>query len=192
MVIGPMPLVRTFTLALVLCATPLLAAPPVYHGVLGIRPAGGSIDQDSGVIGLNVGKWNFRLDPSSDGLFPADEPVLIALGDTEQFLLPAGSLVPNARATRFTYRNPGKKIARGIRLFRVWQAKDGTWNVKFKVAGIQASRLTFEYPVCEKMAVIIGDDDGFTGVELTRPGGLAGKRVKLRGACDDIEGWPWL
>jgi hypothetical protein len=194
MVIGPVSYLCRFTLvvALLVWATPLLAGPPVYHGILGVRPAGGGIDRDTGVIGLNVAKWNFRLDPGSDGLFPADEPVVIALGETEQFLLPAGSLVPNAKGTRFTYRNPDRKVARGIRLFQVWQLKDGTWNVKFKIAGLQASRLTFEFPVCESMAVIIGDDDGFTGVELTRPGGLSGKRVKLRGACDDVEGWPWL
>jgi len=194
MVIEPMPVLRAFALAVALlaCATPLRAAPPVYHGILGVRPAGGGIDQATGVIGLNVGRWSLRLDPSSDGLFPADEPVVIALGDTEQFLLPAGALEPNRKGNRFTYRNPDKKLERGIRFFRVGQAKDGTWTVKFKVVGMQASRLTFEFPVCEKMAVIVGDDDGFTGVELTRPGGLAGKRVKLKGACDDIEGWPWL
>jgi hypothetical protein len=140
--------------ALLLAASPLRAEPPIYHGVLEIRPAGGGIDPSSGEIGLNVKSWTFRLDPGSDGLYPATEPVVFALGDTEQFLLPAGALVPNRKGNRFSYTNPNKKLARGIKMFRVVLGKDGLWRVKFKVAGVQAARLTFEFPVCEKMAVI--------------------------------------
>jgi hypothetical protein len=179
--------------ALVLAATPLWAAPPIYHGALNIRPASGPIDAETGVMGLTVKRWTFRLDPGSDGVFPAEEQVLIALGDIEQYVLPAGFLEPNAKGNRFTYENPlGDNLRRGIKWFRAARAKDETWKVAFKLVGVAASRLTFEFPVCEKMAVIIGDDDGFSGVELTRPGGLSGSRVKLKGACDDVDDWPWL
>lgn len=179
-------------LALLLSAWSVHAGPPIYHGVLGIRPAGGGIDSLSGKISLNVKNWTFRLDPGSDGLFPSNEPIVFALGDTEQWLLPAGALVPNRKGNRFTYVNPNKKLDRGIRLFRVVLAKDGSWRVKFKVVGVEVPRLTVQSPICEPLAVIIGDDDGFSGVRLTRPDGPNGKRVKLQAACDDLQEWPWL
>ena len=47
-------------------------------------------------------------------------------------------------------------------------------------------------PVCNPMAVIVGDDDGFSGVEFDRPGGFSSSRVKIDGTCTPAGGWPWL
>jgi hypothetical protein len=58
--------------------------------------------------------------------------------------------------------------------------------------GIDLSELMLSLPVCNPMAVIVGDDDGFSGVEFDRPGGFSSSRVKIDGTCTPAGGWPWL
>lgn len=161
----------------------------VYHGFLTIRRAGGTINPDTGISTVNVKRWSFLLTPNSNGLVPDEEPVIVAIGDGERLVLPAGSLTASKSGRKFTYKD--KTITRGIRSFRIWRGKDPSlWQVRFQVVGVDLSALTINYPDCLPMAVIVGDDDGFSGVEFDRVGGFTGKGVKIVGFCP-VEDWPW-
>lgn len=182
---------------------PLGAAPaaaqlePLFHGVLSVRPASGGIDRSVGSGSLVVKKWDFTLAPDSNGIAPDREPTIIALGETERLVIPAGQMIPRAGGKRFAYRNP--KVGRddrGVRSIDVIRLKSGAdgaprYRIKFTIHGIDLSRLLIEYPVCSPLAVIVGDDDGFSGVELDRPG-IRSSRVRVLGACTDVGDWPWL
>lgn len=177
---------------LVSSATPLWAGVPIYHGQLAVGAARTTIDDASGNVVMTVRNFLFRPDLGSNGMFPAEEQVTIGLG-IDSLLLPAGSLVPNKKGTKFTYRSPGGRD-RDITFFRMSLTPAGDWKVKFKVVGMSLSQLTIVSPSCESLAVIVGDDDAFSGVTLARKtnlfGEFIGKRVKLQGACEP-EDWPW-
>jgi hypothetical protein len=164
--------------------------PPVYHGLLTIRPAGGRIDPVSGEASLTVKRWDFLADPGSNGMDPSAELVQIALGELDRFTIPVGAVKASANGRVFTYRD--KSIKRGVRKLRLQRTKRGIWRVRFQVVGVELSRLTLEYPFCHPLAIIVGDDDGFSGIELDRPGGFKGKRVRVTGFCTDLADWPWL
>lgn len=176
--------------AIVLATAPLASAQEaVYHGFLTIRRAGGTIDPDTGVSSVNIRRWSFLLTPNSNGMQPDVEPIIVAVGDAERLVLPAGSMKASKNGRRFTYRD--KTITRGIRAMRIWRGNDPTlWQVRVQLVGIDLSTLTINYPDCLPMAVIVGDDDGFSGVEFNRVGGFTGKGVRIVGFCP-VEDWPW-
>lgn len=178
--------------AVLLCATGAVAqfTPPVYHGLLTIRPAKGRIDPVSGEASLVVRRWDFLADPGSNGMNPATELVQIALGELDRFTIPVGAVKASANGRVFTFGD--KSITRGVRKLRLQLTKTGVWRVRFQVVGVELSRLTLEYPFCHPLAIIVGDDDGFSGIELDRPGGFKGKRVRVTGFCTDLAEWPWL
>jgi hypothetical protein len=178
-------------LALVLATASVTRAQDLsYHGYLTIRRAGGTIDPSTGVSTLNVRRWSFLLTPNSNGIRPDLEPVKVTMGLAENFVLPAGSLAASKNGRKFTYKD--KSITRGIRMIRFWRGKDPTlWQVRFQVVGLDLSALTINYPDCLAMAVIVGDDDGFSGVEFDRVGGFDGKGLKIVGFCA-AEDWPWV
>ena len=68
-------------------------ATPVHHGELDIRPAVGTINGATGIGTLRVRRWRLVLAETSNGIFPGQEPVVVALGE-ESFVLAAGSLTP--------------------------------------------------------------------------------------------------
>jgi len=177
---------------LVSSVKPLWAGVPIFHGQLAIGAARTTIDDASGNVVMTVRNFLFRPDLSSNGMFPAEEPITIGLG-IDSLVLPAGALVPNKKGTKFTYRSPGGR-ERDIVFFRMSLTPSGDWKVKFKVIGMSLSQLTIVSPMCESLAVIVGDDDAFSGVTLARKtnlfGEFVGKRVKLQGACTP-EDWPW-
>lgn len=180
-----------------LCAVLLLATgaaaqfePPVYHGLLTIRPAKGRIDPVSGESSLTVRRWDFLIDPASDGMDPATQSVQIAIGETDRFTIPVGAIKVSKNGRVYAFRD--KSVRRGVRSLRLQQTKSGIWRVRFQVVGVELSRLTLEYPFCQPLALIVGDDDGFSGIELDRPGGFSGKRVRVNGFCTDLADWPWL
>ncbi len=179
-------------LAVLVLATASVAAAqksPVYHGFLTIRRAAGKIDPDTGVSSVNIRRWSFLLTPNSNGMEPDVEPIIVAIGEGERLVLPAGSMTASKNRRKFTYRD--KTITRGIRSMRIWRGKDPTlWQVRVQLVGIDLSTLTINYPDCLPMAVIVGDDDGFSGVEFTRAGGFTGKGIRIVGFCP-VEDWPW-
>jgi hypothetical protein len=179
-------------LAVLVLATAAVTAAqesPVFHGFLTIRRAAGTIDPTTGVSSVNIRRWSFLLTPNSNGMQPDVEPIIVAVGDAERLVLPAGSMAASKNGRKFTFQD--KTITRGIRAMRIWRGKDPTlWQVRVQLVGIDLSALTINYPDCLPMAVIVGDDDGFSGVEFNRVGGFTGKGIRIVGFCP-VEDWPW-
>jgi hypothetical protein len=168
--------------------------PPTYHGVLEVGRASGSIERPSGVSSLHVPGWQFQLDPEqSNGIFPATEPVEVAVGPsaTNKFALPAGSLKASRNGKRFTFRQKLHKGQAGIRMIQIALRPDGTYTVRFTVNGIVLDGLETQDPVCLPLAVIVGDDDGFQGVNFTSPT-FTSHRLRIAGKCNATGDWPWL
>ena len=175
-------------------AAPAGAIAPVFHGELGIKPALGGFQKNTGVASLRVKNWNLVLTPQSNGIYPTQEGVIIAIGSTEQLVIPASLIHASRNGRRFTFSDP--KTARGVRTFQLRQYSNclgkACYHVAFTLVGIDLSTLVLSYPFCSPMAVIVGDDDGFSGVQFDRPGGFSGSRVKIDGICTPSSGWPWL
>ena len=167
------------------------AAAPVFHGALVVRPASGPIGAD-GTASLTVHSWALRLGRATDGrpsngIDPAGEPIIIAIGE-QTFLIPAASLRASRTGTRFAYSN---RESHAVRTLHMRRELDGSYAIRFSLTGIDLSALTLESPICRPLAVIIGDDDGFTGVELVLPTRHS-RRFRLRGPCDVSNDWPWI
>ena len=194
------------TLAVVASFAALLAFPvatraqgaPVYHGNLKVLPANGLFQKStmntSGIATLRVRNWVLNLAMGSNGIAPDKEPILIAVGDTEKLVIPAGQVKASKNGKRFAYHNPS--TTRGVQMLQIRRLKDdgdGTprYRLTFTVK-IDLSFILSEYPLCSPMAVIIGDDDGFSGVELDRPAGFSSTRVRVDGPCSNVANWPWV
>jgi len=183
-------------------ASAQVAASPVFHGLLGIRPAVGTIDKRIGIGSLRVRNWELKLRPESNGIEPPQDQILIAVGDAERFVIQPGSVKASRNGKRFTYRDP--KARRGIRSLKIVQYSKGCiglacYRVTFSLVNVDVSALLIGSPVCAPMAVIIGDDDGFSQVQLVRPG-LVGTGFHVRPPCEagptcscPAQGgsWPW-
>jgi hypothetical protein len=170
-------------------------ANPIYHGVLRVTPASGTIDRKTGNAVVSVKRWVMIINtdesngaPVSDGIYPAQEPIIVALG-ADSFYLPAGAMRASRNGKRFTYRAHLAKDARGIRTLTIRQQLDGSYAVGFKLVGVDLSRLLFEDPACMPTAVIVGSDDGFSGVAITSPT-FTSKRLRLPEPCT-AQAWPW-
>lgn len=170
--------------------------PPVFHGTLSVVGGSGKLDTNVGTGMLKVQKWVFNQSRDSNGMAPDTEPIVIGIGETNRLVIPAGQLRPSRNGKRFTYRNAGS--TQGVRSFemrRLKDAPDGTvrYRVALTLVGVDLSRLVVESPTCTPLAVVVGDDDGFSGVDLERPGILrGGTRLRVLGGCNDVGEWPWL
>jgi len=195
--IGAMSLRIAVTLLVALAAAsasaqPVTTATPVNHGVLDIRPARGTIDINTGIATLKVHDWRFLpVYPSPDGVYPGQEPIVIALANDPGFSLPAGSMKVSRHGTRFLYRAPRNSSGRGIRSLRLLQRHDGTYLLSFTVTGVELSQLVVADRACVPMAFIVGDDDGFHGMSLRRPS-FTSRALLVPGPCDDNNDWPWI
>ena len=165
-------------------------ATPVYHGTLRIlRPAVGTFNTSTGIGTLRVRGWQLELNQGSNGIFPDQEPIVVALGD-ESFRLDAGSLKRSRNGKVFRYRAPPEAGQRGIRSFRIARRASGIYLVSFTLIGVDLSQLVLANPVCRPLAVIVGDDDGFTGADLmTRP--AFSRHLTVPRACPENT-WPWI
>ena len=192
--IGAMSLRIAVTLLVALAAAsasaqPVTTATPVNHGVLDIRPARGTIDINTGIATLKVHDWRFLpVYPSPDGVYPGQEPIVIALANDPGFSLPAGSMKVSRHGTRFRYQNAS---TRGIRSLRLLQRHDGTYLLSFTLTGVDLSQLTIADRACVPMAFIVGDDDGFNGARLRRPS-FTSRTLFVPGSCDESTDWPWI
>ena len=180
-------------------------APPIFHGLLDIHPALGRIDKNVGIGKVQIKRWDLVLRNDSNGIFPTREQVLIAIGDSERLVVPPGTIRSSPNGKRFTYRDP--KATRGVRSLQLRQYTKGCigkacYHVSLALVQVDFSALVIGSPVCSPMAIIIGDDDGFSDVALTRPR-LVGTTIHVLPACPDppnncpcppgtAGGWPWL
>jgi hypothetical protein len=166
------------------------SAVPIFHGTLDVnQPAGGTLDRKTGQVKLRVNRWMFMPVAGSNGIFPSQEPVLVALGE-DSFRLEPGSLVALHGGRVFAYRAP-KSVKRGVRKIRIWPQPDGTYRLRFTLIGADLSRLNIQDPVCVPLAVIVGDDDGFSGVTVTSPS-FRSRRIAIPGPCNAGGDWPWI
>lgn len=183
-------------------AQPVTTADPKYHGTMVVHRATGTINNKTFNAILKIGRgasagggstrlnWDFTLAAQSNGIFPDQEPIVVAIGD-DSFTLDAGKVVKNKKGTAYNYRAKGKLI-RGIRSLHLMpDATDPKWKMSLEVVGVDLSRLNFEDPICRPMALIVGDDDGFTGIVLTRPS-FTSKKITIPSSCDVGNDWPWI
>jgi hypothetical protein len=172
-------------------------ASPIFHGVLGITPAVGKInlgEKSPGIGNIKIKRWDLVLRPDSNGVSPTTEQIIIAIGDSERLVVQAGTVKSSRNGKRFTFND--SKTTRGVRSLKIVQYTKGCiglacYKVSFSLVAIDFSSLVLESPVCTPTAIIIGDDDGFSGVLLTRPG-LVGTTIRVQSACSDVNNWPWL
>jgi hypothetical protein len=160
------------------------------HGQLSVaRAARGTVDPDSGNAAFKVKNWGLVLATSSNGVKPAEEPFTIGIAE-ERFLIPAGQLKASKNGKRFRYRD--KTVDRGIQDLKIVMTAGGPIRVSFKVVGADLSGLVItDSRLCLPFAIIIGDDDGFSGVSFERPNPYPSRLLKIPGSCKDTTEWPW-
>ena len=172
-------------------AAPATTATPIFHGVLDVLAARGTINPTTGSATLKVPRWRLLLSPDSNGIYPDQEPLLIAI-DSNNYYLPAGSMKASVHGTRFTYKAPRDAGPRAIRSVRIVRRPNGTYLVGFTLTGIDFSSLTIQNRKCVPTAFIVGDDDGFSGSIVRRPS-FESRALLLPGGCIlDTSEWPWL
>lgn len=162
---------------------------PIYHGELKLKPALGTLDRTTGSAALQVRGWLLRPTPDSNGLYPDREPILVVLGE-EPFRIDVGEVRASHHAARFSYRAPRSQL-RGIRRLRLLRRTDGSYDVLLSLFALDLSNLLFEDPVCRPMAIIIGDDDAFSGVNLTRRSARS-RQFSISRDCTPNTNWVWL
>jgi len=176
--------------ACALVAPPLARGQSLKHGQLSVaRAARGTIDLDSGNAAFKVKNWALVLASDSNGVNPADEAFTIGIAE-ERFLIPAGQLKASKNGKRFRYRD--KTVDRGIQDLKIVMTASGPIRVSFKIVGADLSGLIIgDPPLCLPFAVIIGDDDGFSGVSFDRPKPYPSRLLTIPGSCKDTAEWPW-
>jgi len=183
--------------------TPPPGGAPSFHGVLEVLPAHGTIDRATGDGALHLRRWRLLLQPAqngvgSNGIFPDRERVVIAVGagGENTFYLAPGSLTARRRGKVFAYRAP-RGTLRGIKTIRIVAvstdlAVGAIYRVDANMVGVILSDLLFTTrPACMPFAVIVGDDDGFSGIQLAERN-LDGRRISVANSCSPGNDWPWL
>jgi len=149
------------------------------------------MNKQDGMAEVAVKRWALVLSPTSNGVFPDQEPIVIAIGD-DNFRLEAGALRVKGRV--FRYKAPRRPaLVRGVRSMTLRKQGDGSYLVNFTVKGVQLFELQRSAPICLPTAFIIGDDDGFTGVKFNSPGApfrFSRRVIVGEGTCVAPE-WPW-
>jgi hypothetical protein len=153
-----------------------------------VRAGRGQINLDSGQASFRVVGWEIIPSSTSNGIDPGTEPLTIAIGDQERFLIPPGEMKVLRKGKRFLYK---AKTDRGVQLLKLAWTPAGTLKMTLKIAGVDLSPLVnAEPPICLSMAVIIGDDDGFAGVSFDRPKPFPSRLLTIPGFCTPQD-WPW-
>src|SRR5262245_22255564 len=152
--------------ALLATAAAASAQIPLYHGqALDVRSSVGTMDPDSGMAVVKVRGWRLRLAANTNGIFPDREPILIQVGETP-YRLEAGAMKVSRNGKVFTYRGPRSAPAPAVRLLRLKLRRDRWYGIDLTLTGVNLERLIVEAPICLPTAIIIGDDDGFSGVSF--------------------------
>jgi hypothetical protein len=163
-------------------------AVPEFHDPLEILPGRGTFDRETGMATLKVKRWRLQIIPQSNGIYPDQETIVLAIGE-QTFTLPPGSLRVSRKGKVFTYRAPKSDTSQPIRLLRFERKLDG-YRIRFKLSGLDLSELLRQDPICMPTAIIVGDDDGFLGAQFTRPN-FDSRRVRLPSDCNVGNDWPW-
>jgi hypothetical protein len=151
-----------------------------FSATLAVRPARGTLDVATGAATLAVKRWRLTPAPASDGMDPAAEPIVLALG-SDEVTLPAGLVRAVAPGRRYAFRD--NTVARGLKRLKLTRRADGVWLVSLRAVGLDLTPLVNQYPLCLALGIAIGNDQGASGVDLDRPRGAGSRRLKLRGFC---------
>lgn len=186
-------MIRLLILATVLaCALSTSAgAQALIHGQLQVsRAAKGQINLDSGMATFKILGWQILLADNTNGVDPAHEPITIGLAE-ERFLIPAGQLHASKNGKRYRYKDAS--VDRGVQQITIVRVGTSALKVSMKIVGADLSTLLItDPPVCLPFAIIIGDDDGFSGVSFDRPKPYPSKFLSIPGFCTDETSWPWV
>jgi len=174
----------------VIFASAAHAQTQLTHGKLRVNHAGrGTIDLSSGSASFKLTDLDLLPDGASDGINPATETVTIGISE-ERFLIPAGQLKVSHKGKRFRYK---AQTDRGVQLLDMRKRPDGTFRISLKLAGVDLSSLVIATPpLCLPFAVIIGNDDGFSGISFDLPNPYPSRRLSIPGFCDNAASWPWV
>ena len=162
---------------------------PIFHGQLRVARAGkGRLNLDSGQASFRVRDWELLPSEDSNGIDPANETIVIGIAE-EQFVLPAGMIRSSRNGKRFLYKD---KTDRGIGRLELRRTPTGSFKASMTLNGVDLSVLVIaDPPLCLSFALIVGDDDGFTGVSFDRPKPYPSKRLTIPGFCTENSEWPW-
>ena len=176
--------------ASVACTT---SATPVFHGTLALRPAKGRIDRKHGGLGtIKAKQWSLTPYDGSNGICVDQEPIVITIGSGEEaWRLDPGMLKAAKNGKSWSYRAKGKQPVRSLRSLKIRLQDDGSYTIAFVLTGVDMSQLNSEDPVCQPFAFIIGDDDGFTGLNLTSPTFFSPRVTVPQDPCTP-NSWPWV
>ncbi len=176
--------------ALAAAETPPLP-PPVHHGVLQLpHPADGLRYHPADTGRVTVRGWRFFVSPDSDGIFPDREPIVVAIG-AQTFFVPAGQMRARAHGRIFVFRAGRTTPPGGVRYLRLARIQSGLFDVRMRVREIDLRALRNDVELCMPGAVIVGDDDAFSGIQLRTPG-FEAKTFTIDRPCDPKGSWPWL
>jgi hypothetical protein len=139
---------------------------------------------------LKVTNWRVDVSPDSNGVFPAAERIGVSFDREEEFYLEPGQLVAKRGGRVYQYKARLDPQARGIRSLKISARKDGGYNVRLVLQGLNFSTLLIDQFDCRGFALVIGDDDFFSGVEIERKSENS-KRFTVPGDCPPPD-WPWV
>ncbi len=182
-------MVRVLVALVLAAAAAAHAQTQIDAGQLRINRAGrGTINLDSGQASFKVVDWEIIPPSDTKGMDPVNQPVTIAIGDGERFLIPTGTIKARAKGKRFVYK---AKTERGVQLLKLAWTPAKTLKMTLKIAGVDLSPVVIgDPPVCLPMAVVIGDEDGFSGVSFDRPKPFPSRLLTIPGFCTPQD-WPW-
>ena len=164
---------------------------PIFHGQLGFTPARGRIDRNRSrgyLATLAVRQWALIPESNSNGISPGTETILVAVGE-KSWTLDSTRLFESKRGGTWTYKRKGKPPSDGIQSMRIRRESDGSFSLRFVVAGIDGTPLDTGDPICVPFAFIIGDDDAFTGINLSSPT-FSSRKLRVPDLCD-ADSWVW-
>jgi hypothetical protein len=136
---------------------------------------------------LKLRRWRFLLYPESNDLAPDQELVAVRVGNNILPLDP-GRLRASRNRKVFSFK-AAKDDPTPLRKLRL-KKRRGEYSVSVTVRDIELSDLVLNDGVCVPMAVLVGDDDAFSGGFFVRPGfGVRpARRVRILRSCPSE--WP--
>lgn len=169
---------------------------PSFHRTLEVKPARGRFDPASGLATIWLNAWNLDPLPGSNGIFPDLENVRVWIGEFNDFTIDnsgGGKIISKHGGKLFTYKAPPTQLT-GIQQLRIKPMADGSFRFWLKLKDTSLGELINSNPQCVNFTMVIGDDDGFYGVDFLRKGPrwFDSRRVLVDKGCPPEGAWPGL
>src|SRR5262245_43394262 len=151
-----------FAVALLMATLPRLATaqlnPRDFHGALTVNAGSGIFDAITGNLTMKATGWRLDIVDGSDGIFPDRELVQVKVGPPQEDFRLTTPMRMSRNGKVFTYK-PKPVPVRGVSMLRLKKKPDGTWDLRFKLQGIDLSDFIVHQPTCKGIALFVGDDD---------------------------------